>query len=707
MTQKSRSCPPLRGLVLSVSLLVLSACATNPALERSRAAFADGDRTAAFILLKGEVAKDPGNHELRAYYLRQRELLASERLAAADRARAAGRTEEAARLYAEVLQIDSESPRARIGAAELAADARRTARLNEAEAAIGKDDAAAERAVRAVLVEQPSNARARQLLRTLDERADAKAAPVVEALGGAMAKPVTLEFREAPLRIVFEALARASGLNFVFDRDVRADSKVTLFVRNSSVDEVLKLITTTQQLERKLLNTNSVLIYPANAAKQKEYLDLVTRSFYLANADAKQALAMVRQLVKTKDVFIDEKLNMLAIKDTPEAVRLAERVLATLDIAEPEVMLEVEVLEIGRNKLSDLGVEFPNEVGYGLIQSGLATTTIVNGVTQTTTSPGGALAAGVVNLRNTGSMVPYVSNPAAILKLRNEDGDTSLLANPRIRVKNREKAKIHIGEKLPVFTTTSTANVGVSASVSYLDVGLKLDVEPSVTLEDEVVIKVALEVSSIVKEVPGPSSSLAYQIGTRSAATTLRLADGETQVLAGLISDEERSSARRLPGLGDIPGLGRLFSAQRDSAVKTEVVLLITPRIVRNVIAPPTTRADQPAGTESSVGKRQLRLGPTAPNSLGLHGGARTPPGAGNREPVREAPVQEEAPAAEAAPAPEAAPAQEAAPAGTREGAAEVTPVAPAAPGAAAAEPAAAPPAGDGTPPPERVERSD
>lgn len=638
MTPSPRSFPLLRRLLSASSITLLCACAANPALERNRQAFADGDRMTAFATLKQDAEKDPRNLGLRAYYLRQRELLAAERLAAADRARAAGRMEEAEQLYGEALRIDPEHPRARIAADALAADRRRNAMLAEAQAALGKDDAAAERAVRAVLAEQPGNARARQLQRALDERAVERSAPAAEAATGALARPVTLEFRDAPLRVVFEALSRASGLNFVFDRDVRADSKVTLFVRNSSVDEVLKLITATQQLERKQLNANSVLVYPANAAKHKEYADLVTRSFFLANADAKQAMAMVRQLVKTKDVFVDEKLNMLAIKDTPEAVRLAERVLASLDIAEPEVMLEVEVLEIGRNKLTDLGVEFPAEIGYGLIQPSLSTTTIINGVTQTTTAPGGALAPGVVSLRNTGALIPYVSNPAATLKLRNEDGDTNILANPRIRVKNREKAKIHIGEKLPVFTTTSTANVGVSASVSYLDVGLKLDVEPSVTLEDEVVIKVALEVSSIVKEVPGPSSSLAYQIGTRSAATTLRLADGETQVLAGLISDEERSSARRLPGLGDIPVLGRLFSAQRGSAIKTEVVLLITPRIVRNVVAPQATRADQPAGTEGAVGARHLRLQPTLPNGLGLSGGANQP-GSSQREAARIAPL--------------------------------------------------------------------
>jgi len=670
---------PSGFLLVPAACLLLAACASNSALERSREAFASGDRLMALQGLKSEVANDPGNPALRAYLLRQTELLTAERLFSADSARAAGRLDEAERHYAEVLQIDAQNPKARLGLEQLKADDRRRSQLAAAQSylARGEDDRA-EQIVRALLVEDPGNARGRQLLRTLDERAAAAVEPAVETLNGGLARPVTLEFRDAPLRIVFEALSRASELNFVFDRDVRAESKVTMFVRQNSVGDVLKLLGATQQLGHKVLNGNSVLIYPATPAKQKEYVDLVARTFFLSNADVKQAMALLRQVVKTRDIFVDEKLNMLVMKDTPQAVRMAERLLASLDVADPEVMLEVEVLEVSRNKLSNLGVEFPSQIGYGLIQPGLSTTTIVNGVTQTTVSPGGTLAAGVVNLRNHESLVPYVSNPAAILNLRHEDGDSSLLANPRIRVKNREKAKIHIGEKLPVFTTTSTANVGVSASVNYLDVGLKLDVEPNVTLEDDVVMKVALEVSSIVKEVPGPSNSLAYQVGTRSATTTLRLADGETQVLAGLINDEERSSASRLPGLGELPVLGRLFSAQRENTTKTEVVLLITPRILRNVVPPSAVRSEQPAGTEAMVGAGPLRIGASAPSGLSLHGGVQGPLGGAAPEPV--------APESNAAPAKPGDAEQSEVAEGTPPAAGEGTP------GTADAAPAAVPP---------------
>ena len=171
---------------------------------------------------------------------------------------------------------------------------------------------------------------------------------------------------------------------------------------------------------------------------------------------------------------------------------------------------------------------------------------------------------------------------SATLNLRLEDGDTNVLASPRIRVRNREKAKIMIGSRVPVITNAvtpvSTGTPVITGSVQYLDVGLKLDVEPDIHLDNEVVIKVALDVSSIIKEVPNAQSgTLAYEIGTRNANTVLRLKDGETQILAGLISDEDRKTASKVPGLGQMPVLGRLFSSHKDNGTKTEIVLSITP----------------------------------------------------------------------------------------------------------------------------------
>ena len=380
--------------------------------------------------------------------------------------------------------------------------------------------------------------------------------------------------------------------NFIFDRDVRPDLRSTMFVRNTRIEDAVRFLLATNQLEQKVLSENTILIYPNLPNKQKDYQELMVKSFYLANADVKQTLNLIKTVIKTRDVFIDDKLNLLVMRDTPDAIRLAEKLIAAQDLAEPEVMLEVEVLEVARNRLTEIGIRYPTQVTVG-VQGAAGPGRVTLGETKGSWS----------ELTTIG-----ITDPALILNLKKQDGDTNLLANPRIRVKNREKAKIHIGDKLPVITTTSSVNVGVAESVTYLDVGLKLDVEPNVFLEDEVAMKVGLEVSNIVQEIRSANGTLTYRIGTRNTATTLRLKNGETQVLAGLIQDEERNTADKVPGLGNLPVLGRLFGSHKDERNKTEIVLLITPYIVRNLDRPGVTTLEFMSGTDASIGGGSLGL---------------------------------------------------------------------------------------------------
>lgn len=614
----------LRQLVIPACVALLAACNGNSLVEQSRERFSAGDSEGGLARLEQAMKEHPDDREARTNYMRQRDRIITEILAAADSARSAARWNDAALGYERVKRLAPGNARAEAGLSAIAAARRHHAELGEALALWSKGDVTgAEARLRPILAENPNHVGARSLLRRIQEKTAQGPAPT-QLVGKSLAQPITLEFRDASLKSVFEVISRTSGINFVFDKDVRGDTPVTIFVKNSGIEEVMKLILVTNQLERKVLNANTVLIYPNTPLKQKDYQELVVRSFYLANADVKQAMSMLKTMTRTKDLFADEKLNLLVMRDTPDAVRMAERLIEGLDLAEPEVMLEVEVLEVARNKLLNLGLQVPDAVGFGALTPNLTNTTITTTGSGTNTTLGGALVPGYTNLR--GSLgVPFVSNPAFMLNLHSGADDANILANPRIRVKNHEKAKIHIGERLPVFTTTSTANVGVSASVNYLDVGLKLEVEPSVYLEDEVGIKVGLEVSSVIKEVTGPQSALAYEVGTRTAATTLRLKDGETQVLAGLINDEERSSALRIPGLGDLPMVGRLFSSTKDSKTKTEIVLLITPHVVRNIMRPDATTVNFPGGTESSVGSPPLMLSATAANSLSLSSGIEAP----------------------------------------------------------------------------------
>jgi len=201
-----------------------------------------------------------------------------------------------------------------------------------------------------------------------------------------------------------------------------------------------------------------------------------------------------------------------------------------------------------------------------------------------------------------------VTLPSATLSLQKTDGDANLLANPRLRVRDREKAKILIGDKVPVVTTTTTPNGFLSENVQYLDVGLKLDVEPEIHLRDEIGLKLGLEVSSLVGSVKTATGGQAYQIGTRTITTSLRLKDGETQVLAGLISDADRTDANRVPFLGDVPLLGRLFSSQKDDRQKTEIVMAITPHLIRNIQRRSPSAETFWSGTDATLRTKAVRL---------------------------------------------------------------------------------------------------
>lgn len=587
------------GAVLAAVLI--AGCAANPAYEDAKQLIALGQVDEGIAKLEQAVRNDPGDARLRNYYQSQRHVAVTQRLVRAEQAAQSGSYDEAERLYAWALKLDAGNAAALDGLQRVRRGRSHAARLDKAAEQLAQGDVqTAEATVRAVLSESPGNREARRLMARIGEAGLAATSPP-PALKAASGKPVTLEFREASLKAVFEVLARAAGVNFVFDKDVNQNIKISIFVRDAGIDDIVKLILTTNQLEHKVLNDNTLLVYPDTPVKRRQYKDLVVRSFYLANADVKAAQNLIKSMIKTRDVFVDEKLNMLVMRDTPDAVDLAGKLLALQDLAEPEVTLEVEVLELGANKLQNLGIDYPDSVSIGVPATGGNT----------------GLLPGNVILNSSTDIRAFVANPVAVANLKQQDSTINTLANPRIRARNREKARILIGEKVPVITTTSTANVGVSSSITFVDVGLKLEVEPTVFLGDEVAIKVGLEVSSIL-EIIEFSGARAFRIGTRTANTLLQLRDGETQVLAGLIQDEDRRTTDKLPGFGDFPVLGRLFSTSNDTRNKTEVVLLITPRIVRNLDRPEMRVTRIPSGTESDVGVAPLSIKTTAPSSLSL-----------------------------------------------------------------------------------------
>src|SRR6185369_10318114 len=402
----------------------------------------------------------------------------------------------------------------------------------------------------------------------------------------AESRPITLDFRGTPLSTVLEAITKGTGINFVLDRDVRQEARVTVFLRSALVEDAIDLITGSHQLARRIVDSQTILIYPKTPEKHREHQEQVVRVFHLANAEAKSTAQFLKAMLHLKDPFVDERANMIAIRDTPDVIAMAERLVTLHDSPDAEVMLEVEILEIKTSRLTELGIALPNSLS----------------LTPLAASGGAGLTLQGLRGINSGSIGVSVGN--VVLNLRREVGDFNILANPRIRTKNREKARVVIGDRFPVVTSTATATGLLSESVSYLDVGLKLDVEPIVSPDDDVTIKLALEVSAIAGAVR-TDRSVTYQVGTRNANTTLRLRDGETQILAGLISNDDRTSASRVPGLGDLPIAGRLFSSQKDDFQRTELMLAITPRVLRSASRPTIPQSEIWIGTENSPRLRE------------------------------------------------------------------------------------------------------
>jgi general secretion pathway protein D len=387
---------------------------------------------------------------------------------------------------------------------------------------------------------------------------------------------------------VFEVLQRETGINFILDKDIKSDGKTTIFVQDVPVEEAINLVLDQNALARQILSSNMVLIYPNNAAKQKEYQEEIVRTFYLTNAAPKEVESMLKSVLGAKTLFIDERTSVVVMRDTPDAVRMAEKLVTALDVSEPEVMLEVEVLEISRSRLQDLGITYPTTATLAVTPLGTGTT---------------ASSLVLSDLRHQNSHTITVSPLSVTLNAMKQSGLANTLASPRIRARNKEKAKILIGSRVPVITNSVTPTASgapvVTGSVQYLDVGLTLEVQPTVHLDSQVAIKIGLEVSSITKEVTTSSGTIAYQISTRNANTLLELKDGETQILAGLIQDQDTRTANTIPGLGDIPIVGRLFGSHHSDREKDEVVLSITPRIIRMQQRPASDTTEFWYGTES------------------------------------------------------------------------------------------------------------
>ncbi len=423
-----------------------------------------------------------------------------------------------------------------------------------------------------------------------------------EALTLASDKPITLNLKNTNIKEAFELLSKLSGINILFDEEVKAQP-VTIFVKDVSFQYALNLLLSTNKLFMKKISSDTIIIIPKTKAKMDQYQDLMIKTFYLTNAKAKEIVNLLRTMLDIKKIYVNEVLNSITIRDNPEKIKLVEKIINANDLKDAEVILDVEILEILRSNTAKYGWNF---------NPGLTST--ISAQSQATTNPPPAGSVTLGELRNLSSSNIFISLPSVVLNFVKQDSDAQTLANPRVRVLNNKTAKFHIGDRIPIQTATvqSTATAAVTSTFEYKDVGIKLNIEPTVHLNNTVTMKMGLEISTLGNALDFGNGQRQYEFGTRNTETTISLRDGETVIIGGLIGDEERKSRVKVPLLGDIPVVGRLFSSSSDDTVKTDILMSITPNIVRTMELPNKDVQNFWSGTEDTYDTKPLFV--TTPN---------------------------------------------------------------------------------------------
>lgn len=433
--------------------------------------------------------------------------------------------------------------------------------------------------------------------------------------GDRLKQPVTLKFRNAGIKEVLEGVAKAGGLTLIFDKDVRNDP-ISIAIQDTPFEDALQLLLNSNNLFSRAVSPGVLIISPNTKQKQEQYQDLMIRTFYLSSAKSKDMLTLLKSMLDSKRMHANEQLNTIVIRDQPEKIQMAEKIILANDRQESEVLFDVEVLEVNRTANQNYGLTYPKQVAGAMVPL----------------PPPAGLIAGTLAQQFSASQLSDLGPGNYLFKLPTniqldffkQITDAKTLAAPKIRVMNNRKAEINIGDKQPILLSTTNVLPGQAAtgavpttstvtSIEFRDTGVKLAVEPSIRLGGELGLKMKIEVIRLGEQVTLQASPpiTQFKFGNRSAETMLSIKDGETIVLGGLLQEEDRKTKVTIPWIGDLPFIGNLISSFRTDRVTTEVILTITPHIVQNMTPPALSAQTFWSGTESTYATGPMFSPPT------------------------------------------------------------------------------------------------
>ena len=546
--------PILKVSVVLLLAVTMAACAASRSFVRGERAARAGDWDAAVEYYRQAMQDDPDRAEYKIAYERATLAASVEHTDRARKAEAEGRLEEALREYRRASELDTTNRQVASKAAE----------------------------IERILIERVEAARPRpQIDRLREEAQRAAAEPILT--------PTTplgpVNFNNASVREILQFIGQATGINVLFDRDF-VDRTTSINVEGVTLEQALQQLMLTNQLFYKVLNDRTIIVVQDTTAKRTQYEDQVVRTFFLSNADAQEVNQLLTGIIRlpgmaVQPAFVPNKTaNTITARASTAVMNIISRMIETMDKPRAEVMIDVQILEIARDRAKAYGLNLSN------YQAGL--------FFSPEDAPGSGSNGTTVNPFNLNTISQgistadfYLSVPSAIINFLESDSNTKVLAKTQLRGAENQKVSLNLGEEVPVPATTFTplATGGAAAnpltSYGYRPIGVIVEMTPRVTYTGDILLTLTLENSARLGDVSvGGTSAPAFS--SRRVSTALRLRDGESNLLAGLLREDERRALRGFPGLLRMPLLQQLFGNNDTQIRQTDIVMLLTPRIIRS-----------------------------------------------------------------------------------------------------------------------------
>ena len=571
--------------VIAVLAINVAGCAAKKAFNRGYQAELSRDFDIAMTEYKIAVTEDPGNNEYRLKYEQARYNAAFQHYEAGRRALDKQDYQNAKAEFTHVLEIDPSHELAQL----------QLAKVNEILTARSRNQPEPE-----IQFEQLKQ----------DTRTDPTPQSQIEPKNRGPFDTIRMT---QDSRMEFETLANLAGINVIFDPDFRG-TRVQLELNNVDIYEALDILALQTRTFWKPINRSTILVSPDNQTKRRDYEELVLKTIYMTNSvtstELTEAITTLRTLLNMRYLMSSTAMNAIIIRDTPDRVAIAEKIIEDLDKAKPEVLVDATVLEVDRSTLRQLGILPPQ--GTSLSFNGTTTTTTpTTGTTPTTTTNNSVPINQLKDLNGSNFSITIPPTTAQFLATSSK---TKLLQNPKVRATDGKLAQIRIGSQVPIASGSfQPAFVGATGTpvvnFQFVDVGVNLDITPRVLLNHEVSMTIQVQVRAVAgdRNVGGVTQPV---LTNRQVQHEIRLAEGETNVLGGIITDSESTSLNGIPGLKNIPILRYFFSQEQKTRDSTEIIIMLTPHILRMPNITSNNMRGLYTGSETIP---RLRTSPNAP----------------------------------------------------------------------------------------------